>query len=140
MDIARAKEIISALAEGIDPTTGEVLPADSVCNKGEVVRALYAILSECKTKEVAKNSPRKKPEDYDEVLYERLRNLRNKIATDKGLSPFMVFANATLMHMASQKPTTVEEMREIYGVGDYTTAQYGDVFLAEIDAYLKSTR
>lgn len=44
MDIARAKEIVSALAEGVDPTTGEVLPDNSVCNKGEIVRALYTIL------------------------------------------------------------------------------------------------
>ena len=47
MDINRAKEIIFALAEGIDPTTGEILPEDSVCNKGEVVRAFYAILNVC---------------------------------------------------------------------------------------------
>lgn len=46
MDIIRAKEIVSALAEGIDPTTGEVLPGDSIYNKGDVVRALYAVLSE----------------------------------------------------------------------------------------------
>ena len=39
MDIIRAKEIIAALAEGVDPTTGEVLPDNSVCNKGEIVRA-----------------------------------------------------------------------------------------------------
>ena len=39
MDINRAKEIISALAEGVDPTTGEVLPDNSVCNKGEIIRA-----------------------------------------------------------------------------------------------------
>ena len=49
MDINRAKEILSALAEGIDPTTGEVLPDNSVCNKGEIVRALYAILNHLDT-------------------------------------------------------------------------------------------
>ena len=45
MDINRAKYIVSALAEGIDPTTGEVLSDDNICNKGEVVRAFYAILN-----------------------------------------------------------------------------------------------
>ena len=44
MDFNRAKEIIEALAEGIDPTTGELLPEDHVCNKGEVVRAFYSVL------------------------------------------------------------------------------------------------
>lgn len=45
MDIYRAKEIVLTLAEGIDPLTGEVLPSDHVCNQGEVVRALYALLN-----------------------------------------------------------------------------------------------
>lgn len=44
MDIRTAREIVSALAEGIDPLTGEVLPSDHVCNQAEVVRALYALL------------------------------------------------------------------------------------------------
>ena len=56
MDIKRAKEILSALAEGIDPTTGEVLPDDSVCNKGDVVRAFYAVL-ETLDKKPKKNMP-----------------------------------------------------------------------------------
>lgn len=47
MDINRAKEIVAALAEGIDPTTGEILPEDCVCNKGDVVRALYSVLEMC---------------------------------------------------------------------------------------------
>ena len=50
MEINRAKEIISALAEGIDPITGEVLPDDSVCNKGEIWKfedELYPLIQKC---------------------------------------------------------------------------------------------
>ena len=57
MDIVRAKEIISALAEGVDPTTGEVLPGDSICNKGEIVRAFYAVLNHLDEKKPKKNLP-----------------------------------------------------------------------------------
>lgn len=57
MDITRAKEIISALAEGVDPTTGEVLPDNGVCNKGEVVRAFYAVLNHLDEKKSKKNMP-----------------------------------------------------------------------------------
>ena len=57
MDIIRAKEIISTLAEGVDPTTGEVLPDNSVCNKGEVVRALYTVLNCLDEKKARKNMP-----------------------------------------------------------------------------------
>ena len=41
MDIQRAKELLEVLADGVDPLTGEVLPDDHVCNKGEIVRALH---------------------------------------------------------------------------------------------------
>ena len=56
MDINRAKEIISALAEGVDPTTGELLPEDSVYNKGDIIRALYTVLSSLDAKKPKKNS------------------------------------------------------------------------------------
>ena len=32
------------MAEGIDPTTGEVLDSENVCNKGDIVRAFYTVL------------------------------------------------------------------------------------------------
>lgn len=41
MDIQRAKEIIHTLADGVDPTTGEILSADHVCNRADVIRALH---------------------------------------------------------------------------------------------------
>lgn len=57
MDINRAKEILSALAEGVDPTTGEILPENCVCNKGEIVRALYTVLNRINEKKPKKNTP-----------------------------------------------------------------------------------
>ena len=44
MDIVRARKIIRSLAEGVDPTTGEVLPKENVYNQPEVIRAMYTIL------------------------------------------------------------------------------------------------
>lgn len=44
MDTIRAKEIIRTLADGVDPTTGEVLPAESAYNSPEVIRALFTLL------------------------------------------------------------------------------------------------
>ena len=46
MDIQRAKELLEVLADGVDPLTGEVLPDDHVCNKGEIVRALHCAVEE----------------------------------------------------------------------------------------------
>jgi hypothetical protein len=73
MDIRRAKEIVSILAEGIDPTTGEVLPSDHVCNNADVVRAFYALLNDekrSKTKKSYENAGKKWTEDEDMLLRE----------------------------------------------------------------------
>ena len=51
MDIIRAKEIIRTLANGVDPTTGEVLPNESVYNAPEVIRALFVMLEACGTQQ-----------------------------------------------------------------------------------------
>lgn len=50
MDIQRAKEVLTGLAEGIDPLTGEVLPRDSVYNTPEIIRALYCAINELSAK------------------------------------------------------------------------------------------
>lgn len=45
MDILRAKEIVRALADGVDPNTGEILPEESVFNSPDVIRALYTLVT-----------------------------------------------------------------------------------------------
>jgi len=40
MELDRAKEIIKALADGVDPYTGERFPADSPYQQADTVRAL----------------------------------------------------------------------------------------------------
>ena len=45
MDIVRAKELLSALADGIDPFTGELLPQNHVCNQPEMIRAFHELLN-----------------------------------------------------------------------------------------------
>lgn len=44
MDLQRAKELVSILADGVDPLTGEILPEDHVCNQPEMIRALHCVL------------------------------------------------------------------------------------------------
>lgn len=44
MNIERAKQLITILADGVNPLTGEVLPEEDSCNQVEIVRALHKIL------------------------------------------------------------------------------------------------
>ena len=41
MDTSKARELLSILADGIDPFTGEILQEDHVCNEPDMIRALH---------------------------------------------------------------------------------------------------
>ncbi|MBE6935669.1 MAG: hypothetical protein E7458_04115 [Ruminococcaceae bacterium] len=56
MDITRAKEIVHTLASGVDPTTGELLPKESVLESPDVIRALYTLLEAVQTDSKAVHS------------------------------------------------------------------------------------
>ena len=133
MEINRAKEIIEALAEGIDPTTGEVLSDDNVCNKGEVVRAFYAVMEELKPKRSGKPTF----DNYDEELFETLKTVRKMLAENESRPIFLIFSNDSLKDMAAKAPTTQVEFLEVFGVGAYKAEQYSDVFIEAIKQYLK---
>lgn len=61
MDIERAKKLLSALADGVNPLTGELLGRDSVCNRPEIVRVLNTAVSELD--KLAKKRAKKPPEN-----------------------------------------------------------------------------
>lgn len=46
MDIERAKELLSCLADGVNPLTDEVLSRSDSCNQVEIDRALHTVLHE----------------------------------------------------------------------------------------------
>ena len=66
---------------------------------------------------------------FDERLYPVLRDLRNKVAAKKGVPAYIIFPDKTLREMSLLKPRTLEEMREVSGVGEKKLALYGKMFL-----------
>ena len=59
MDIERARALILALAEGIDPITGEVLPPEHICNNPEIIRAFYTAFNNIDSKSAASEKKQK---------------------------------------------------------------------------------
>lgn len=57
MDIIKAREIIRTLADGVDPTTGEVLPEESIYNSPDVIRALFVVLDATSPAQAYLNDP-----------------------------------------------------------------------------------
>ena len=68
-------------------------------------------------------------------LFERLRALRKRIASEQGIAPYMVFSDATLRDMCARLPQTEDEFLEVNGVGQTKLLRYGEAFLAEIAAF-----
>lgn len=63
------------------------------------------------------------------ALFEELRSLRLRLAQEQGVPPYVIFHDSTLLHMASERPQTLEAMRTIPGIGQRKLEQYGQAFL-----------
>ena len=65
----------------------------------------------------------------DEALLDRLKAVRGRLARMRGVPAYVIFSDKTLREMSALKPTAVEQLRQISGVGEYKQAQYGGEFV-----------
>ncbi len=72
---------------------------------------------------------------FDETLFEQLRQLRKRIADERNVPPYIIFHDRTLKDMATQVPTTWNQLKHIFGMGESKLKRYGPRFLKEIIAY-----
>ncbi len=73
----------------------------------------------------------------DTVLFEMLKELRKKVAKEKNLPPFVIFLETSLEDMATQYPTTVQELEKIQGVSKGKAIRYGKQFVDVISKYVE---
>ncbi len=73
----------------------------------------------------------------DEILFDRLRTLRKRLADERKVAAYVVFGDATLRQMARLYPTTVEAMQGITGVGEKKREQFGTLFAQAIAEYVR---
>ncbi len=73
--------------------------------------------------------------NVDRDLFEDLRSLRKEIADRIGMPPYIVFHDATLREFARLRPSTLEAMRQISGVGDAKLRNFGEQFRDRIADY-----
>lgn len=93
------------------------------------------------TKPMSKAEPRKERVGEiacDEALFERLRQLRKRLADERQVPAYVVFSDASLRQMARHYPANPSEFSRINGVGERKLAEFGDTFLAEIAAHLRA--
>ena len=66
-------------------------------------------------------------------LFERLRQLRKKLADEQGFPPYIILSDQSLHELAAVKPKNIEQFGQIHGIGDFKKKKYGEVFLKEIN-------
>jgi len=74
----------------------------------------------------------------DEILFERLRALRKKLADERRVPAYIVFGDTTLRAMARHYPTSLDAMETIPGMGEKKRAEFGEIFAQEIATFLET--
>ena len=74
------------------------------------------------------------PESADDPLFAELRALRRQLAKAEGVPPYIIFNDATLHDMVSQRPANGAALARIRGVGRAKAERYGHAFLTVIRA------
>ena len=65
----------------------------------------------------------------DPALFSMLKDLRKKVAKKHDLPPYVIFQDPSLEAMATTYPITIEELRNIPGVGEGKAKRYGQEFV-----------
>ncbi|MGY5850355.1 DNA helicase RecQ [Salegentibacter sp. F14] len=73
----------------------------------------------------------------DKTLVKMLKELRKKVAKKREVPPFVVFQDPSLEDMALKYPITMEELNNIYGVGEGKAKKYGKEFVDLIGRYVE---
>lgn len=73
----------------------------------------------------------------DKALYAMLKDLRKQLAKKEDLPPFVIFQDPSLEDMAIQYPITIEELKNITGVGGGKALKYGQPFIDLIKTYVE---
>jgi ATP-dependent DNA helicase RecQ len=74
----------------------------------------------------------------DPELFDVLRAVRLRLARGRGVPPYVVFHDTTLREMAERRPSTLEDLHGLYGVGAKKAADFGDAFLDAIRTFRRS--
>ncbi len=64
----------------------------------------------------------------DNELFEILRNLRQELAKENNVPPYIIFGDVTLKEMTANYPISKYEMLKVSGVGEVKYNKYGKVF------------
>ena len=72
--------------------------------------------------------------DHNDIkILSALKKIRLNISKENSIPAFVIFSDASLLEMATVKPSNLQEMLKINGVGPSKLKKYGSIFLAAIN-------
>ncbi len=74
----------------------------------------------------------------DEALWQALRGLRRQLAREQDVPPYVIFHDATLREMLNRRPTAIDELADISGIGEKKRAAYGAAFIELITEHTQA--
>jgi ATP-dependent DNA helicase RecQ len=135
------------IGEGLLSRTGEPYPVLRLTASGA---ALLRGERTCELfREVQPPKPGRRSKDrdrdsagaaVDRALFDVLREVRLRLARERGVPPYVIFHDRSLQEMADRKPRTLSDLHDVYGVGVKKAADFGDAFLDAIRTYLRAIR
>ncbi len=73
-----------------------------------------------------------------EALLSRLKELRRRLAGDRGVPAYVIFSDRSLIDMVERVPLAMHDFSEVHGVGDAKLKEFGAIFIAEIAAVVRA--
>ncbi|MEE8143181.1 MAG: RQC domain-containing protein, partial [Planctomycetota bacterium] len=107
----------------------------------EVLRGQHKVwLIPIRERKVKKTAiERKSWEGVDRELFQSLRKLRTRLARERSVPPYVIFSDASLRDMAARRPRSEVEFLQVHGVGEKRLADFGGLFLTEINSHPHET-
>jgi ATP-dependent DNA helicase RecQ len=72
-------------------------------------------------------------EAADQPLFEALRQVRKQLAADANLPPYVIVNDRSLLEMAAVRPSSLDGLKAIHGMGESRCKAYGEAFFACIE-------
>ena len=84
-----------------------------------------------------KQSNSSKKSIFDKVLFSILIAERKKMAKSKGIPPYAIFQESSIEEMAIKYPISINELKNINGVGEGKAIKFGGSFVILINEYVE---
>ena len=109
--------------------------ANRVLFQGAKVRMVQPSVARAKVAQ-QNRKPKSKNEQFQDALFESLRQLRSSIAQEEEVPPYVIFSDATLTDMVRKIPTHPDAMNGVSGVGQVKLERYGQRFIDQLLQFL----